>query len=193
MEEKKKEVAAAEEWWGYRCKRLRFEDHDAILVFPREGSANGYLAVKTEYWNAFPEAVELPLMEKGFHLCYIRNDNRWGGEPDLERKARFIRYIQEEYQLKPQCVPVGMSCGGLIAMKLAGKYPELVGCLYLDAPVLNYMSCPCGFGIGDSRPAVVEELRNALGLESMAELMAYRDMPLDKLGILVEHRIPVVR
>ena len=25
----------------------------------QEGTANGYLAVKTEYWGAFPEAIEL--------------------------------------------------------------------------------------------------------------------------------------
>ena len=94
--------------------------------------------------------------------------------------------------MKPQCVPVGMSCGGLIAIKLAAKYPELVGCLYLDAPVLNYMSCPCGFGVGRQRADVVAEVLNALRLNSISELLSYREMPLDRLHVLVENRIPVV-
>ena len=84
-----------------------------------------------------------------------------------------------------------MSCGGLIAIKFAAKYPELTACLYLDAPVLNYMSCPCGFGRGNALSANNDEILNALEI-SMPQLLAYRDMPLDKLPQLVENRIPVV-
>lgn len=177
---------------GYRSKPFVFEGHEAIIVYPEEGTENGYLAVKTEYWGAFPEAIELPLLEKGFHLCYIKNDNRWGVNEDLDRKARFVRYVQEECGLNSKCVPVGMSCGGLIAIKFAARYPELVKCLYLDAPVVNYMSCPCGFGIGRSLSDDNSEIINALGLTDISQLLAYRDMPLDKLGALVEAKIPVV-
>lgn len=179
-------------WMEYKCENLQFEGHDGILVFPEEGTANGYLAVKTEYWGAFPQAIELPLLEKGFHLCYIKNDNRWGVNEDLDRKARFVRYVQAQYGLKDKCVPVGMSCGGLIAIKLAARYPELIKCLYLDAPVVNYMSCPCGFGIGNALSEDNSEILNALGLKDISQLLAYREMPLDKLPKLVEHKIPVV-
>lgn len=179
-------------WNGYRCKRLIFEGHEGFVVFPKEEKANGYLALKTEYWGAFPEAVELPLLERGFHLCFIRNDNRWGTDDNLDRQARFVRSCMAEYALKPQCVPIGMSCGGLIAIKLAARYPELIKCLYLDAPVVNYMSCPCGFGIGNPLNEDYSEILNALQLKSISELLAYRDMPLDKLGILTKNRIPAV-
>ena len=179
-------------WMGYPCKNLIFEGHDAIIVYPQEGTENGYLAVKTEYWGAFPEAIELPLLENGFHLCYIKNDNRWGVNEDLDRKARFIRYVQEECGLNGQCVPVGMSCGGLIGIKLTARYPELVKCLYLDAPVVNYMSCPCGFGIGNALADNNSEILNALGLKDISQLLSYREMPLDKLGDLVKAQIPVI-
>ena len=181
-----------QKWMGYQCKQLLFEEHEAIIVYPQEGTANGYLAVKTEYWGAFPEAIELPLLENGFHLCYIKNDNRWGIHADLDRKARFIRYVQEECGLSSKCVPVGMSCGGLIAIKLTARYPELVKCLYLDAPVVNFMSCPCGFGNGKPLSEDNSEILNALGLKDISQLLAYRDMPLDKLGVLAEAKIPVV-
>ena len=179
-------------WNGYQCKNIMFEDHEAIIVYPAEENVNGYLAVKTEYWNAFPEAIELPLLENGFHLCYIKNDNRWGVAADLDRKARFVRYVQEECRLNSKCVPVGMSCGGLMGIKFTARYPELVQCLYLDAPVLNYMSCPCGFGIGNPLAADNSEILNALGLKDISQLLAYRDMPLDKLGDLIKAQIPVV-
>ena len=181
-----------DKWMGYDCKNMMFEGHEAIIVYPKAENANGYLAVKTEYWGAFPEALELPLLEKGFHLCFVKNDNRWGVNEDLDRKARFIRYVQKECGLKDKCVPVGMSCGGLFALKMAARYPELIGCMYLDAPVVNYMSCPCGFGRGNRLNENHEEILEALGMKDIAELLAYRDMPLDKIDILVKNRIPAV-
>lgn len=179
-------------WNGYFCIELKFEEHDAIIVCPRKGNENGSLAVKTEYWGAFAENAEIPFLQAGYHVCYIKNDNRFGTDGDLDRKARFIRYVQHEFGLKIKCVPIGMSCGGLIAVKLAARYPELVGCLYLDAPVINYMSWPCGFGIATNVPENHSEIMGALNLKDMGELLAYRDMPLDKIPVLVANRIPVV-
>lgn len=181
-----------ENWHGYIMERFVFEEQDALVVFPNEGTSIKRLAVKTEYWDAFAE-TETALVEKGFHLCYLENKNRWGLDEDLDRKARFVQYVTERYGLNQKVVPVGMSCGGLIAIKFAAKYPQLVSCMYLDAPVLNYMSCPCGFGIGaplgDGRG--VDEILNALKL-TLSELICYRQMPMDLLPQLVKHKIPVV-
>lgn len=178
-------------WNGFTCKTFEFEGREAHVVFPQNG--NGRLALKTEYWNAFP-AGEIALLENGFHLCFIKNDNRWGTDPDLDRKARFVRFVAAQYGLNERTIPVGMSCGGLFAIKFAAKYPELVSCLYLDAPVLNYLSCPCGFGTGEplARGEAVKEILNALGLESVSQLIGYRQMPLDSVPELVKHRIPVL-
>ena len=178
------------DWNGFECTEFDFEGYEATVVFPKVKADNPVLSVKTEYFNAFPE-TEIALLEKGFYVAYIDNKNRWGTDEDLDRKARFMRFVTEKYKLNPKCVCVGMSCGGLIAIKLAAKYPELIACLYLDAPVLNYMSCPCGFGKGNPLSQNNEEILTALGID-MPHLLAYRDMPLDKLPLLVENRIPVV-
>ena len=178
-------------WMGFACDEFLFEGYKALVVLPKEGTANGFAAMKMVYFGAFP-ATEIALLEKGFHLCYVDRDNRWGTDPDLDRKAAFYRFIREKYGLKEQFVPIGMSCGGLFAIKLAAKYPELIRCIYLDAPVVNFMSCPCGFGIGKPLAENNDEILNALGLESISQLLAYRDMPLDKLPQLVQHRIPAI-
>jgi len=181
-----------EKWNGFDSEKIIFEGHEAIIVYPEEGKSNSRLAVKTEYWGAFPGAIEIPLLECGFHLCYIKNDNRFGMNYDLDRKARFIRYVSEKCGLNARCVPIGMSCGGLIAIKLAARYPELIECLYVDAPVLNYMSWPCGFGIGKTHPTDHTEVLSSLGLDSLSELLSYREMPLDMLPRLIEAKIPVI-
>ncbi len=182
----------SELWNGFRLERLTFEEYDALVVIPDQPDAKRRLAVKTEYWDAFPEAIEIDLVKQGFHLCYIKNDGRWGAPANMERKARFIRFVQETYGLCDTCVPVGMSAGGLQAVKLAGYHPELVSCLYLDAPAINLYSCPCAYGRAEPRPAVVAELMNDLGIKTVSELICYRDMPMHHLPTLVKHKIPVV-
>ena len=181
-----------EHWNGYFVEQFVFEGQEALIVFPKEGNSNKRLAVKKEYWDAFPE-TEVALVEKGFHLCYLKNKNRWGVDEDLDRKARFVQFVSEKYGLSQKVVPIGMSCGGLIAIKFAAKYPHLVSCMYLDAPVLNYMSCPCGFGIGTPLAGErgVSEILNALNL-TLSELICYRQMPMDQLPQLVNNAIPVV-
>lgn len=184
----------SELWNGFDMESFSFEGQEAHVVFPHEGTANGRLALKTVYWGAFPDAVEIPLLEKGFHVCFVKNEARWGRDEDLDREARFVRFVAQKYTLSQRVVPVGMSCGGLMAIKLAAKYPELVSCLYLDAPVLNYLSCPCHAGTAKplDEDRAVPELLAALEMDSISQLIGYREMPLDKLPQLIAHRIPVV-
>lgn len=183
-------------WNGFEIKSFDFEGKNAFIVFPQPGTANGRLAMKMIYWGAFPDAAEIDLLKKGYHLCYVDHDFRWGVDADLDRQASFVQYVTKEYKLQQKIVCVGMSCGGLTAIKFAAKYPQLVAVMYLDAPVLNFMSCPCGFGEGN--PLVdegcngIEEILNALNMDSISQLICYRDMPMDKIPELVRHRIPVV-
>lgn len=177
---------------AFECEEFLFEGHEAAVVIPDNPRDESSLIVKTEYRNAFPE-TEIKLLEAGFYLAYIDNDNRWGTDADIDRKARFIEYVTEKYKLKPKCVPVGMSCGGLIAVKLAARYPDLIACIYIDAPVINYMSCPCGFGIGErTDDENFSEILGALGMSSISELICYRDTPQDKIPDLIENKIPVI-
>ncbi len=177
------------EFFGFESEEFLFEGMSAAVVLPKKANEKRNFVLKTEYRDAFPEAAELPLLEAGWHVCFIKNENRWGGEEDLSRKARFVEFVQKEYHLSARCVPVGMSCGGLFAVKFATSYPHLVSCLYIDAPVVNYMSCPCAYG--DAKWDGSAEVMKALSL-SKAELLAYRDMPLDRIPRLVESRIPIV-
>ena len=181
-------------WNGFLCESLDFEGFAGFVVRPAEGTSNGLLAVKTEYWGAFPDALEIPLLNAGFHLCFLTNRCRWGADDDLDRKARFVRAVQAQYGLRRRCVPVGMSCGGLMAVKFADRYPDLVSVLYLDAPVMNYFSCPCGFGDGDPLDGGkgLPELLNALNLPDTAALENYFDMPMHCIPALIRHGIPVV-
>ncbi len=179
-------------WNGFKCEEFEYEGFRAIVVLPHNPLKKSSLILKTEYWNAFPE-IEIKLLEAGYYLAWINNSNRWGTNGDLDRKARFVKYVINKYKLNSKCVPVGMSCGGLIAVKFAARHPDIIACIYIDAPVINYMSCPCGFGIGErSDDENFSEILSALELESISELICYRDTPQDRIPDLVKNKIPVV-
>ena len=131
----------ASNWHGYEAEPFFFEGREAVVVFPKKARCGNPWTRKTEYWDAYPD-VELRLLAEGFHAAFVTNENRWFTPEEVELKARFVRYVSETFGLAPKCVPVGMSCGGGYAVKLAGMHPELVQCMYIDAPALNYCSVP---------------------------------------------------
>jgi len=175
-------------WNGFKRIDFEFEGREAILIFPEKANENKNWLFKTEYFHAFP-GFEIEMVKRGWHLAFIKNITRWCLDEDLDLKKRFAEYLSETYGLYKKCIPVGMSCGGLIGSKFAAKYPECVSALYLDAPVLNLLSCPAGIGkAGDS---MLEEFKNATGM-SMSELICYREHPIDKMHLLLENKIPVM-
>ena len=174
-------------FYGFQLKEFLFDGRNSMIVLPEH--PNGRLVLKTEYFGVFPE-VEIELVKKGFTLAHVKNTNRWGSEDNVDRQASFIKHLTEKYNLCPKAVLVGMSCGGMQAVYLAAKYPECVSVMYLDAPVMNFCSCPGNMGIA-TKESCWEEFYKARGM-SRSELLVYRDHPMDKLPRLKKHNIPVV-
>lgn len=176
----------------FRQIEFEFEGRYATLIFPPEEAKTPHWMLKTEYFGAFPH-LEMKLLRRGYHLAYLKNVNRIGTDIDTDAKMRFAKYLQKNYGLAEKCVPIGMSCGGLQAVNFAAKYPNLVSVLYLDAPVMNFLSWP--FGFGDCFVNRGEEQRrevlDALGM-TRSELICFRGHPIDKIPSLIEHKIPVV-
>ena len=175
-------------WNGFRRIDFTFEGKDAILVLPHQANKNKNWLLKTEYFGAFPE-FEIEMLNRGWHLAYLQNVTRWCLDEDLDRKNRFADYLTKQYGLYEKCVPVGMSCGGLIATKFAARYPQRVSALYLDAPVLNLLSCPAGLGKADG--SMMPEFAEATGMD-LAKLICYREHPIDKMHLLLENKIPIM-
>lgn len=177
--------------WGffedYECEEFVFMGQPAKIVKPH-GKPNGKWALKTEYFGSFP-TLEMELLDRGWHIAFNQNDNRWAEPQDIKRKAAFIRYISKTYNLFEKCAVVGLSCGGLYGVKLAAWCPELISVLYLDAPVMNLLSFPAAFGV--AKKSYYDEYQRFTG-RTISELLSYREHPIDKMDILLKNNIPVI-
>lgn len=168
-----------------KTKITQINGREVIIEIP--DNPNGKWAIKTEYMDAFP-AVQNKLRELGYYITHIKNITRWHKPEDTEARAELVKYMVENYKVSEKCVIIGMSCGGMQGIYFAAEYPQYVSCMYLDAPVVNLLSCPGGLGKGTS---MFEEFYSHTGV-TMSELIGYRNHPLDNLSKLVKNNIPVI-
>lgn len=175
------------DWYGYKCLEFTFHQRKAKLVCPKSVCEGNKWLLKTEYFGAFP-GFELEMLKKGFHVAYVQNQTRWHDASDDDMKEMFCDFLHREFQLNEKCLPVGMSCGGMHAVYFASRYPERIAGLYLDAPVLNLLSCPAGVGLaGDD---MYDEFVRDTGM-TKSQLINYRNHPIDHAEVLVSKKIPV--
>lgn len=178
-------------WNGFVCEEFTFDGRDAIIVFPDTPAENSKIVLKTEYWNAFPD-VEINLLKSGHHLAYIKNRTRFATKEDCDTKAAFIKFLAAKYKLSEKCIPVGMSCGGAHAVRFAGYYPELIACMYIDAPVLNFCDFP-GKWDGDKRDNVWDrEFVLAYPGIKHYQLLNFPHHPINMADTLIKNRIPII-
>ena len=171
---------------GFRQIEFHFNEKRAIVIFPSEANDNGKVVLKTEYFEAFPD-LQMQFVKRGYTLIYLENTNRWGTDCDINDQYKFINYIAKEFGKENSAITIGMSCGGLIAVNLCAKYPESVNALYLDAPVLNFLSFPAKMGIGyDISEEAWKEFEGIYHI-TKSELLTYRNHPMDKLPILLNN------
>lgn len=171
---------------GYTIDSFLFDGKRAKVVLPEK--PNGKWIFKTEYFGAFPDFEEA-MLEKGYTVVNIENQTRWCLDSDTERQNRFIEYAIAKYDLNDKGILCGMSCGGMQAIYLSAKHPEHVACAYLDAPVVNRLSCPCA--VGRTADGMYEEMVKATGW-TVKSLLNSREQPLDYIDKMIENGIPCI-
>ena len=161
-----------------------------VLMLEDERKRNGKTILKTEYFGAFPE-LQLEMVKRGYTLLFIENHNRWGTPEQIEDQYEFILFASNEFNISSKVIAIGMSCGGMISVHLASRHPEVIDCLYLDAPVMNYLSCPARLGDAcDVTDGMWEEFERAWHM-TKSELLTFRGHPIDELDVLAKNKIRV--
>lgn len=151
---------------------------------PRKG--NPYIW-RTEFLGAF-DSCDREMLARGYYLLYYRVSNMYGCPESIEMLHHFQIYMTEKYKLADKAVLFGFSRGGLYAFNYAAKYPECVGLIYLDAPVLDIRSWPAGFGDGIGAPKEWEECKGWYHLTDESA-KTFTGNPLDKINNI---NIPII-
>lgn len=175
-------------WNGFRRIDFEFDGKSAVLVFPETPVKGGKWLLKTEYFEAFP-SFELEMLALGYHLAHVGNTTRWCLPGDTDRQAAFADFLHAEFGLCEKCLPVGLSCGGMQAVYLAAKYPEKTAAIYLDAPVLNFLSCPCALGA-----RVFSDMDDFYAARGITDPTSFviRDHPIDKACDIIRNGTPIM-
>ena len=175
-------------WNGFKRLDFEFNGRECILVCPKEVCEGKKWLYRTEYFGAYPD-LELALIKKGYHLAYMQNASRLCPEIDTDMRSLFCEFLSSEFGLNAQCALVGYSCGGMQAVYFTAKYPQYVACVYLDAPVMNYLSWPFALGMGQDDCS--QEFIDNMGM-SLSELLNYRNHPIDKKEKLLKSGVPII-
>lgn len=175
---------------GFECEIFDFEDTVGYIVFPKT-APNGKMAFKTEYWNAFPE-LEIELLKRGYHLVHVKNHTRLANRDDCDRKSRFIEYVSKTYDLDCRCILVGMSCGGAQAVNFASYYPRYVACLFIDAPVLNFLDWPGRYNDAKCEGIWEAEFKAAYPGVKRCDIFKLAENPINNVHRLIEEKFQVI-
>jgi len=175
---------------GYTQIEFEFKEKKAIALLPPEDIKNGKTVFKPEYFGAFPD-LQLELVRRGYTMIFVSNRNRWGTDSELADQYEFINYCARELNISNKVITVGMSCGGMMSVLLAAKYPDCVEALYIDAPVMNFLSCPANLGNApDVLDSMWTEFENAWGM-TKRELLLFRGHPIDMIPVLVKNKVKI--
>jgi pimeloyl-ACP methyl ester carboxylesterase len=131
-------------WNGYSRYDFKLPDEGAncIVVIPKKAAPGNPWIWRARFWGHQP-ALDLALLEKGFHLTYCEVGNLFGSPTAVKRWDAFYSWITKE-GLSAKPVLEGMSRGGLIITNWASANPGKVSAIYGDNPVCDFNSWPGG-------------------------------------------------
>ena len=136
----KKQVLRRDTWYGYRRTVFDFEGHEAWVVSPKCEPAAGLPWTWTMQWaEAYVDRTGvLDLLAKGWHHVTIDTFRHRMDEEGLRVSRAFQKFLVDELGFAPKACLVGMSWGGFFSTRYAAAFPECVGKIYLDAPLMNF-------------------------------------------------------
>lgn len=179
-------------WHGYERHTFSFHGQQAWVVCPKTSLPNRPWSWCMMFPDAFTQRCCAPqLLEAGFHHVYLNVGNTFGCPEAIEQLAAFQKALLKR-GLAPKAALIGISRGGLYALRYAYEYPESVRVIYGDNPVCDFKSWPGGKGNGKGSPRDWLSCIKLYGFKNESEAMRYRGNPVDSLMPLVNHNIAMI-
>lgn len=185
---------------GRAARRAPFEGFDGVAFALPDGGASCRLVaphtvavdrpwiLRARFFGHRP-ALDVALLERGFHLAYCDVADLYGNDEALARWDALYALLTD-LGLAQRVVLEGMSRGGLPVVNWAAAHPEQVAAIYVDNPVADFRSWPGG-RTGKRYDADWRRCLQAYGLDEAAAL-AYARMPVDRLAPIAAADVPLL-
>ena len=179
------------DWEGFQRVDFQVDGRWAWVVLPKSAAKGHPWIWRAEFFGHRHE-TDLSLLRRGYHLAYVDVGNTFGCPDALKHWDVFYKTLTERHGLSKKPVLEGLSRGGLYCFNWAASHPDQVGCIYADAPVLDFKSWPAGKGKGKGSPSDWTKLIADYHFASEAEALAYKKNPVDNLEPLAMAKIPLI-
>lgn len=178
-------------WNGFDKYDFEVDGKPVVVVAPKKAAPGRVWVWHGEFFGHKP-APDIALLEKGFHIAYMRINDMLGSPQAVKHWDAFYAELTGKHGLSGKPALVGLSRGGLYCYNWAIANPDKVACIYGDAPVCDFKSWPGGKGKGkgDAKNwALVLKLWN---FKDEAEALAAKANPIDNLEPLAKHQVPLL-
>lgn len=130
---------------GYRRHDFKLPGNGAScrIVAPQQSAAGHPWIWRARFFGHQP-ALDLSLLDRGYHVAYCDVGNLYGNDAALDRWDAFHAFATGKLDLAPKPILEGMSRGGLPIFLWASRNPDKVTAIYGDNPVCNFRSWPGG-------------------------------------------------
>lgn len=169
-------------WHGRDCYKFKFENRDAIVVVPDKPAEGNPWLWRPAFFDAFP-AIDDALLNEGFYITYFNTTDEWGRPEAIEAGQKFYEMMVKDYGLMPRVVMNGLSRGGYYSLRRAETYPETVGCLILDNPLVDIFELR-------RNGQWWADVKNKLGFEP--EIGEYTDNAAYNIHKIAQAKVPVL-
>lgn len=184
-------------WNGFTMYKFeidcgKFGKRPAQVVCPKEAKAGNPWLWRAVFFGHEPQ-VEKAMLEQGFYVAYLSCTDLLGSPEQIAQRNCLYDFLVKEKGFNPKPCLLGMSRGGISCMNWAIANPDKVGPIYIDNPVLDFKTWPCGFLGGLKRSqGDWASLMKSYGFKSDDEAKAYKKNPIDAYQPLIDHKVPVL-
>ncbi|MDE5705770.1 GDSL-type esterase/lipase family protein [Muribaculum sp.] len=182
-------IALSAEWHGTKSKWHGADRYDftvagrsAIMVVPDNPLPGNPWIWRPAFFDAFP-SIDIALLDQGYHIAYYNVTDEWARPSSIRAGKEFYDFAVE-HGLMDKVVMEGLSRGAYYSLRFAQTYPEHIGALLLDNPLVDINELRRNNDLWNDVTAKWRQ--DSLPIPGLAENAACN------LSILVDHKIPVV-
>lgn len=170
------------EWHGADRYDFTIAGRSATMVVPDNPLPGNPWIWRPAFFDAFP-SIDIALLDQGYHIAYYNVTDEWARPSSIRAGKEFYDFAVE-HGLMDKVVMEGLSRGAYYSLRFAQTYPEHIGALLLDNPLVDINELRRN---NDWWNDVTAKWRqDSLPIPGLAENAACN------LSILVDHKIPVV-